>query len=145
MKQSELVIELATRAGVSRADAGAVLRALAEIIREQTREGTGLSLADMDTSDEAGAETPTLSSREAANRPAYADSGAPVLGIAPYVPSSLEVDDLIAQAAAHPLGIDFLMNGQVGAVAVTFGCHAFTVEAARERLGATAFVQGRPV
>jgi hypothetical protein len=58
-----------------------------------------------------------------------------LLGSAQYVPASGEVDALIAAAAAHPLGIEFLLNGQLGAVAITFGTHAFTVEAARERLG----------
>lgn len=44
------------------------------------------------------------------------------------------VDDLIARAMEHPLGIDFLLHGYLGAVAITFDVHAFTVEAARDRL-----------
>jgi hypothetical protein len=44
------------------------------------------------------------------------------------------VDELIAAARAHPLGIDFLRHGFLGSVAAEFRAHAFTVEAARERL-----------
>ena len=44
------------------------------------------------------------------------------------------VDRLIAAAEAHPLGVAFLKNGFLGAVAATFGVHAFTVEEARRRL-----------
>jgi hypothetical protein len=60
--------------------------------------------------------------------------GVPVGGIAPYVPSEEEVDRLIARATTHPLGLRFLMDGHLGSVAVTFGTHAFTVDAARDRL-----------
>lgn len=44
------------------------------------------------------------------------------------------IDDIIARAETHPLGIDLLLNGHLGSVAATFGAHAFTVEAARARL-----------
>jgi uncharacterized protein HemY len=44
------------------------------------------------------------------------------------------VDDLIARAAAHPLGVDFLRDGFLASVAAEFGAHALTVEAARLRL-----------
>ena len=44
------------------------------------------------------------------------------------------VDDLIARARKHPLGVDFLLHGYLGTVAISFGAHAFTVEAARARL-----------
>ncbi len=53
-----------------------------------------------------------------------------------YVPTPREVDDLIAAAARHPLGLAFLLEGELGSVAVTFQTHAFTVDAARERLKA---------
>ena len=46
----------------------------------------------------------------------------------------LTVDDVIARAHEHPLGIDFLLHGQLGCVAVSLGAHAFTVEAARAKL-----------
>jgi hypothetical protein len=45
------------------------------------------------------------------------------------------VSALIARARAHPLGIDYLRRGFLGSVAATFQAHAFTVLAARERLG----------
>lgn len=48
-----------------------------------------------------------------------------------------EVDALIERARAHPLGVDFLVGGYLGSVAAAFRTHAFTVEAARQRLGAT--------
>ncbi len=51
-----------------------------------------------------------------------------------YVPSDREVTELIAAAANHPLGIQFLLEGQLCAVATMFGVHAFTVDAARQRL-----------
>lgn len=44
------------------------------------------------------------------------------------------VDDLIARARKHPLGVDFLLHGYLGTVAISFDAHAFTVEAARARL-----------
>ena len=61
-------------------------------------------------------------------------AGRPVGGEAPYVPTDRDVDDLIASAAAHPLGVRFLVEGHLGSVATTFRTHAFTVDAARERL-----------
>ena len=63
-------------------------------------------------------------------------AGRPVRGEAPYVPTDRDVDDLIASAAAHPLGVRFLVEGHLGSVATTFRTHAFTVDAARERLRA---------
>lgn len=44
------------------------------------------------------------------------------------------VDDLIARARLHPLGVEFLRDGYLGSVAAEFGAHALTVEAARGRL-----------
>ena len=44
------------------------------------------------------------------------------------------VDQLIARAKKHPLGIEFLANGSLASVAISLGAHAFTVEAARRRL-----------
>ena len=67
--------------------------------------------------------------------------GVPVGGITPYAPSEEEVDHLIARAKAHPLGVRFLLDGHLGSVAITFGTHAFTVDAARDRLAR----EGHPV
>lgn len=44
------------------------------------------------------------------------------------------VDEVIARARKHPGGIDFLLDGYLGCVAISLGAHAFTVEAARARL-----------
>jgi hypothetical protein len=51
-----------------------------------------------------------------------------------FTPSDLEVAALIAAAAKHPLGTDFLVDGHLDSVAIMFRTHAFTVVAARERL-----------
>jgi len=45
-----------------------------------------------------------------------------------------EVLDLIRRAEAHELGRTFLEKGALGAVAATFGVHAFLVDAARQRI-----------
>lgn len=44
------------------------------------------------------------------------------------------VDDLIARARSHDLGLEFLLDGYLASVAAEFGTHAFTVEEARLRL-----------
>ena len=41
---------------------------------------------------------------------------------------------LIRRADEHALGRDFLLHGALGAVAATFGVHAFVVDAARDAL-----------
>lgn len=51
-----------------------------------------------------------------------------------YDPKPEEIADLIERAKAHSLGLDFLRNGALEAVAAAFGVHAFTVDAARRRL-----------
>lgn len=48
-----------------------------------------------------------------------------------YRPTPEEVDSLIEAARRHPLGIEFLRDGELGSVAMTFQTHAFTVDAAR--------------
>jgi len=68
-----------------------------------------------------------MASERAAGQPAAA---APLA----FVPAPGDVDALIESAAQHPLGLEFLLHGELGAVAVTFGAHAFTVDAARSRL-----------
>jgi hypothetical protein len=49
-------------------------------------------------------------------------------------PTQNEVIDLIDRAKSHELGVDFLTNGALDAVAMTFGVHAFVVDAARDEL-----------
>jgi hypothetical protein len=51
-----------------------------------------------------------------------------------YEPDPADVDDLLRAAGQHPLGLNYLRDGHLGTVAITFGCHAFTVVAARDRL-----------
>lgn len=47
------------------------------------------------------------------------------------------IAQLIGRAERHPLGVTFLRDGSLDAVAATFGVHAFTIEAARARLAET--------
>lgn len=58
----------------------------------------------------------------------------PQEGLLPYAPTQEEVDELIARARAHPLGIDFLKVGAPEAITAIFGVHAFLVDQARTRL-----------
>jgi len=115
MTESELLTELTRRTGVSRANVETVLAALAEIRTEQRRR------------DEAPGPTP---------RPSNAESGTEAAS--PYQPSCTPDDDevqrLIRDAGSHPLGLEFLLEGDLCAVATLFGVHAFTVDAARQRL-----------
>lgn len=53
-----------------------------------------------------------------------------------YRPSREEIDDLIARAERHELGLGFLLKGAQESVAAVFGVHAFTVDAARKELAA---------
>ncbi len=52
----------------------------------------------------------------------------------PYRPSPEDVLRLIETARRHPLGIEYLRQGEPASVAATFQTHAFTVDAAREQL-----------
>ncbi len=112
MRERELADELARRTGLSPDDVAAVLSALAVVGREQEAPGEQLPLS------RAGAPP------DAAGHPS---SGS-------FRPSPGDVDDLIAAAGRHPLGLDFLLHGDLCAVAIMFQAHAFTVDAARERL-----------
>ena len=49
-------------------------------------------------------------------------------------PTETEIQDLIERAKSHDLGIEFLLNGSLDAVAATFNVHAFVIDAARDRL-----------
>jgi hypothetical protein len=98
------VDELARRAGVSRDDAEAVLEALARFAPDRLQTASLWSVADADSS--------------AATGPGGSD----------------EVAALIAEAGRHPLGLEFLLEGDLAAVAITFRTHVFAVEAARQQL-----------
>ncbi len=108
MTESELLSEVARRSGVPRTHVEAVLAVLAEIRHEERKER----------------ETPVPP----------ADAGAPLRYAPSYTPGADEVARLIAAATAHPLGLEFLLEGNLCAVATMFGVHAFTVDAARQRL-----------
>ena len=107
MTESELLAALVRRTGVARADIEAVLTALAAVRHEQRQESQ-----------------PPEADGQKASSP-YVPS---------YTPAAGEVERLIAAAAEHPLGLEFLLEGNLCAVATMFGVHAFTVDAARQRL-----------
>ena len=50
------------------------------------------------------------------------------------IPTETEIQYLIERAKSHDLGIEFLLNGSLDAVAATFNVHAFVIDAARDRL-----------
>ena len=66
--------------------------------------------------------TPTPQTRHSAGFPAT------------YPASEPDVAALILAAKDHPLGTEFLVDGHLEAVAITFQVHAFTVDAARRVL-----------
>jgi hypothetical protein len=96
--------DFARRAGVSKADAEAVLEALGTLAPARVSELLRRS------------------------------SPATAPGPSRYMFNALDVEALIEAARTHPLGLEFLLNGDLSAVAATFQAHAFTVDAAREHL-----------
>ena len=110
MLDPRLIDELVQRAKVSAADAEAVLGALERLAAEGR-----------------------LARRRVRRRRARAPGAAGAARRAVRAGAE-EVDALIAEARRHPLGVDFLLGGHLGTVAVTFKTHAFTVEAARARI-----------
>jgi hypothetical protein len=104
MADPRLIDDLAHRAGVSRAEAEAVLEALGNFTPDRVS--------------------------ELLRRSSPATAPAPTR----YVFNALDVEALIEAARKHPLGLEFLLNGDLSAVAATFQAHAFTVDAAREHL-----------
>jgi hypothetical protein len=104
MADPKLIDDLARRAGVSKADAEAVLEAIGALAPERV---------------------PELLQRSSRGRAPASTR---------YVFNALDVEALIDAARKHPLGLEFLLNGDLSAVAATFQAHAFTVDAAREHL-----------
>jgi hypothetical protein len=51
-----------------------------------------------------------------------------------FHPHPQQIESLIAKANNHPLGIAFLLEGDLCAVAITFGVSVFAVDAARDNL-----------
>jgi hypothetical protein len=47
------------------------------------------------------------------------------------------LESLIEEARAHELGLEFLIEGAPESVAITFGVHAFVVDAAKDLLRTT--------
>jgi hypothetical protein len=125
MTDAELLSAVAERASVSCADAQSVLQALGEIARERLREGKILSIAGYG-----------VTTDELAVRASPGDAGEPPADLPREAPDPArrvrEVEQLIAAARAHSLGLEYLLEGQLCAVATTFRTHAFTVEAARQ-------------
>jgi len=62
----------------------------------------------------------------------------PLSGAGTTRPGTGDVESLISRARDHALGLEFLVRGAHDAVAVTFGVHAFVVDAARDRLRSAA-------
>lgn len=71
---------------------------------------------------------------------AVAQNGQGALAAALQQPREVEIADLIARAAEHPLGLDFLTNGALDAVSAVFSAHAFVIEHARASISKN----GRP-
>ncbi|MGZ5431878.1 MAG: hypothetical protein ACXW5U_26275 [Thermoanaerobaculia bacterium] len=111
LSASEVLRELSLKTGLPESAAEAVLDGLRELIRDGQVDERMLVAAD----DATGAD---------------AAIGAPIAN--PEDPRV--VDEVIARARKHPLGLEFLVSGFLASVAIALGAHAFTVEAARARL-----------
>ena len=109
MTEAELLRELSQRTGLPESAAELVLRGLRDLVHE----------GDLEAGE-------VLAARPEA------------VAAPPRPPANPEdprlVEDLIARARRHPLGVEFLLSGLLGSVAIALGVHAFTVEAARRRL-----------
>lgn len=100
MNETELLKELALRAGVAEPVARGVVLTLRELFREGRVHKDAVWFGGSD----------------------------------PRVHNDDAVDELITSARQHPSGVEFLLEGFLPSVAAQFRAHAFTVEAARERL-----------
>ncbi|HSP07817.1 MAG TPA: hypothetical protein VLR94_11610 [Acidobacteriota bacterium] len=54
-----------------------------------------------------------------------------------FEPTPQQIHELIDAARNHPLGVEFLLEGDLASVAAVFEAHAFTIEAARDHLKET--------
>jgi hypothetical protein len=121
MNETEVVRELSRRTSLPEATAGAVFDA----VRELAREGA----IDQDI---------LFASKRVETDTNVKDAALPLVA-AEHLPVANHsdphlVEDLIARARKHPMGLEFLVSGFLASVAIALGAHAFTVEAARERL-----------
>jgi hypothetical protein len=128
MLKGDLVRRLAARAGVGRAQTQAVLDALAEM---DDGHGHRMPPEAVDPGTSEGGRVPASLSHALRSGATRVPAAQPLR----YQPASTEVARLIEDARGHPLGLEFLIEGELGSVAVTFGVHAFTVDAARRHLG----------
>ena len=119
MDESKLIGMLSRKARVPRSTARAVLKALLDLLQE---EGVGKQ-----------ALLSSGSMRDAEHGDRTHRPGAEHLPVSHHSDPRV-VDELIARARNHELGIEFLLDGFLASVAAEFGAHAFTVEAARQRL-----------
>lgn len=71
---------------------------------------------------------------DAVRRPTGPSAARPGAGLPGSGSPPGEVETLISRARGHALGLDFLLRGAHDAVAMTFGVHAFVVDAARDHL-----------
>lgn len=121
MNETEVVRELSRRTSLPETTAGAVFDAVRELAREGIID-QDILFAGKPVETDAIVKDPTLP-LVAAEHPPVASHSDPHL-----------VEDLIARARKHPMGLEFLVSGFLASVAIALGAHAFTVEAARERL-----------
>lgn len=111
LSASEVLRELSFKTGLPESAAEAVLHGLRELIRDGQVDERTLVAADDPTGAEAAIAAPIANPED------------------PRV-----VDEVIALARRHPLGLEFLISGFLASVAIALGAHAFTIEAARARL-----------
>lgn len=111
MNDSDVIRELSQKTGLPESAMEAVLKGLREMVHDGAVDANILV---------AGGELPVCVPRPVS------------LPADPRDPNLIE--DLIARARKHPLGLEFLLSGFLASVAIALGAHAFTVEAARARL-----------
>ncbi len=121
MNETEVVRELSRRTSLPETTAGAVFDAVRELAREGIID-QDILFAGKPVETDAIVKDPALPLVAAENPPVASHSD-------PHL-----VEDLIARARKHPMGLEFLVSGFLASVAIALGAHAFTVEAARERL-----------
>ena len=112
MKESHLVGEVVRRTEVTEESARSVIEAISDLLREGQVGSVHLRAY--------GASPEPI---EACPDPASLNPTDPRL-----------VDALVENAKNHPLGLEFFEQGSICSVSAAFQSHAFTVEAAREKL-----------
>ncbi len=139
MTEHELIGVVADSARVSRDQAWRMIDALADIIRRSVRTGEPLPLASFGAFCSGPCQAWSARAPGAHGRP---DDPPPPLDADDYQPTESDVETVIARARNHALGIDFLLNGEPGAVATVLDAHVFAVEAARRRFDTARSLDG---